>query len=140
MSDVGDLMVNGPHPLPTAVIRRAMETVLRRESRSASVSITFLGPAAMRRFNHEHKGHDRPTDVISFALPQPDGSLVGDIYICRWMAVREARSRDVPVRQELLRLMIHGVLHVLGHDHPEGHGRAESEMWRLQERYLAEIE
>ena len=53
---------------------------------------------------------------------------------------REARSRDVPVRQELLRLMIHGVLHVLGHDHPEGHGREESEMWRLQERYLAEIE
>ena len=83
--------------------------------------------------------HDRPTDVISFALPQPDGSLAGDIYLCRAGAEREARRRGLTVREEVLRLVVHGTLHVLGQDHPEGEDRERSAMWATQERYVRQV-
>jgi probable rRNA maturation factor len=92
----------------------------------------------MQAMNARWKGRDEPTDVLAFALTAPRGALAGDIYICPWVAAREARSRGIPLRQELHRLVIHGVLHVLGYDHPAGVERTISPMWRRQERYLRE--
>ncbi|HET9036954.1 MAG TPA: rRNA maturation RNase YbeY, partial [Myxococcaceae bacterium] len=88
------------------------------------------------RLNAEHKGHDRPTDVLTFALTDPSGQIIGDVYVCPWVAQREARSRGIPLRQELIRLVVHGTLHALGRDHPEGEARTRSAMWRRQERYV----
>jgi probable rRNA maturation factor len=129
--------VNGRRlPLPATFVRRVVETVLRGERRRALISITFLGRDAMRRLNADHKGHDRPTDVLSFALADPSGRIVGDVYVCPWVAAREARSRGIGLRQELIRLVVHGTLHALGRDHPEDEGRTASPMWRRQERYV----
>jgi probable rRNA maturation factor len=128
--------VQGWSPLSPVVVRRAVRAVLSGERRGARVSVTFLGPIRMRRLNRAFKGHDRPTDVLAFALPQPDGTLLADVYICPRVAAREARARDLPVREELIRLLVHGTLHALGHDHPEGAGRERSAMWRRQERYV----
>ena len=121
-------------PLPAALVRRAVATVLRGERRQAMISVTFLGRDAMRRLNAEHKGHDRPTDVLSFALSDPAGGTLGDVYVCPWVAEREARSRGIPLRQELIRLVVHGTLHALGREHPEDDRRTSSPMWRRQER------
>ncbi len=123
-------------PLPAALVRRAVATVLRGERRQAMISVTFLGRDAMRRLNAEHKGHDRPTDVLSFALSDPAGGTLGDVYVCPWVAEREARSRGIPLRQELIRLVVHGTLHALGREHPEDDRRTSSPMWRRQERYV----
>jgi probable rRNA maturation factor len=123
-------------PLPPGAVRRVVEAVLAGERRRASVSITFLGRDAMRRLNAEHKRHDEPTDVLTFALREPDGRAVGDVYICPWVARREARTRGIPLREELVRLVVHGTLHALGRDHPEGLARTRSAMWRRQERYV----
>lgn len=128
-----------PRPLADAAVVRVVEAVLRGERRMAVISVTFLGRDAMRRLNATHKGHDAPTDVIAFALPAPGGSLVGDLYLCPWVAAREARQARVPVRQELIRLLIHGVLHILGWEHPEDPSRMRSPMWRRQERYVAAL-
>jgi probable rRNA maturation factor len=130
--------VSGAGPLPTRAVRDAARAVLagERAPDGSTVSVTFLGPAAMRRLNREYKGHDRPTDVIAFALPQPGGSVAGDIYVCRYQAAREARQRGIPLAEEIRRLVIHGTLHVLGQDHPDDASRERSAMWRLQERYL----
>lgn len=98
--------------------------------------MTFVGSTRMRALNLEWKGHDRPTDVLSFALPGPTGDLIGDVYICPAVARSEAKRLEIPARQELIRLVVHGTLHVLGYDHPEGPGRTRSTMWRKQERYL----
>ncbi len=92
----------------------------------------------MRRINAQHLHHDYPTDVISFALPQPDGSVAGDICICRYVAARNARRHDESVRTELLRLIVHGTLHVLGWDHPDA-ARTRSKMWQRQEKYVAAL-
>ncbi len=123
-------------PLAAARVRRVVETVLRGEGREASISITFLGRDAMRRLNARHKGHDRPTDVIAFALEEPDGRAVGDVYVCAAVAALEARARAIPFEEELVRLVVHGTLHALGRRHPEGKNRTRSAMWRRQERYV----
>jgi probable rRNA maturation factor len=133
------ITVSGQAGFPVTAVRRAVAAVLAGERRAADISITFLGVTAMQQLNHEHKRHDRPTDVIAFALPQPDGRLTGDIYLCRGVAAKEAHDRGIPVRQELLRVVIHGTLHVLGHDHPVDNRRETSPMWRLQERYLGTV-
>lgn len=123
-------------PLPSGVVRRVVEAVLAGESRRAFISITFIGRDAMRRLNARHRGHEEPTDVITFALLDPDGRTVGDVYVCPWVAGRAARAERIPLRQELVRLIVHGTLHALGRDHPEGAGRTGSAMWRRQERYV----
>jgi probable rRNA maturation factor len=61
---------------------------------------------------------------------------VGEIYVCPAVAAEEAKAAGVTKAEELARLVIHGTLHVLGYDHPEGRGRTRSALWRRQERYL----
>lgn len=129
--------VQGRHPpLSHAAVVGAVRWVLVGERRRASISLTFVGRARMRELNRRWRGADRATDVLAFALTGPAGVLTGDIYLCRAIAAREAAARRLPLRQELLRLVVHGTLHVLGYDHPEGDDRTTSAMWRCQERYL----
>jgi probable rRNA maturation factor len=123
-------------PLGRLAVARAVKAVLRGERREAAISVSFAGRDRMRALNARWKGRDEPTDVLAFALTDPRGALAGDIYICPGVASREARARGIPFRQELLRLVVHGVLHVLGYDHPAGAERTASAMWRRQERYV----
>jgi len=134
---VSEVLVQGRRlPLSRAKVRRVVQAVLKAERRHGLISVTFLGRDSMRRLNAAHKGHDRPTDVLSFRLASPDSPLVGDVYVCPWVARREAQARGIALREELIRLVIHGTLHALGHDHPEGAQRTRSGMWRRQERYV----
>jgi len=87
--------------------------------------------------NRLHLGHAGPTDVISFGFRDPAGAVIGDVYICPEIASANAKLHGVPVREELMRLVVHGALHVLGHEHPEGESRMRSPMWKRQERLLA---
>lgn len=124
------------HPLGRTRVARVARGVLEAERRGAVLSISFVGRARMRALNRRWRGKRAPTDVLAFALTGPGGALAGDVYICPWVAARQAGALGVPLTEELTRLVIHGVLHVLGHDHPEGAGRTASPMWRRQERYL----
>lgn len=126
-------------PLSSTLVRRVVEGVLEGERRLALVSVTFLGRDAMRHMNATHKGRNLPTDVLAFAMSDGAGRAVGDVYICPWVAAREAKARGVPLREELIRLVIHGTLHALGRTHPEGPARTRSAMWRRQERYVGAL-
>ncbi len=123
-------------PLSPAVVRRVVQAVLKAERRQGLISVTFLGRDTMRRLNASHKGHDEPTDVLTFELDGPPGQVLGDVYICPWVAGREARARGIPLRQELIRLVVHGTLHAIGLNHPDGLERTRSAMWRRQEQYV----
>ena len=150
---VSEVVVQGRRlPLSRALVRRVVEAVLKAERRQGLISVTFLGRDSMRRLNAAHKGQDRPTDVLAFALEAPPDGLsvvgrasprvrpsarvLGDVYVCSWVARREAETRRISLREELIRLVVHGTLHALGHDHPEGTERTRSAMWRRQERYV----
>jgi probable rRNA maturation factor len=102
------------------------------------IDITLLSAAAMRRANRRATGRRGLTDVIAYPLPQPDGTLLGDVYICPAAGARAAPNSS-GLNEELVRLAVHGTLHVLGYDHPEGSGRTRSRMWRLQERYVQRL-
>ena len=93
----------------------------------------------MAGLNESYLKHRGATDVISFGFASGGGAVIGDIYICPDVARVNARRQRVPVSEELLRLAVHGTLHVLGHDHPDGDERMKSVMWRQQEKILARI-
>jgi probable rRNA maturation factor len=122
-----------------ARVARVAGRVLRAEGvRDAMLSIAFITDRQIAALNRRHLGHRGPTDVISFGFASAGkgGPVVGDIYIAPGVAGRNARAHGRGVREETLRLVVHGVLHVLGHDHPDGESRYESPMWRRQERLL----
>ena len=122
--------------LSVPTVRRAVTTVLDgQEAGAASVTVTFMSSARMRALNRRTFGRDYATDVIAFSLPHAD-RLIGDVYVCPSHARRAARRFDVTPREELLRLVVHGTLHVLGHNHPDDGMRTQSPMWELQERYV----
>ncbi len=120
-------------PLPRSEAEGLARTVLRAEGvRRAVVSIAFVGRQGMRTLNRRHLGHDRPTDVLAFALTpgpgvrDPARVVVGDIYVCGPSARPRPGASRRTAREELRRLVVHGVLHVLGYDHPPGPGRTAS--------------
>ena len=138
----------------------ARRVLVWERAAGARVEVTLLDGAAMRRLNRRATGRRGLTDVLAFALPQPDGTLLGDVYICpdaarMWLQGVPRSTSHVPrnargtssnvergtwdVDQELIRLAVHGTLHVLGYDHPDGVGRMRSAMWRRQERYVRRL-
>lgn len=111
-------------------------TLSEEEVGEAEISVAVVGDEEMSRLNGQYLSHDGPTDVISFSLAAPGGPLVGDIYIGGEQARRQAAEIGEEERIELLRLAIHGTLHVLGREHPEDEDRAESPMYARQEALL----
>ncbi|UCC48031.1 MAG: rRNA maturation RNase YbeY [Gemmatimonadota bacterium] len=126
-------------PLDEKRVARALSAVAEAEGVTAGeMSVTFLEAAAMAALNEAHLGRPGPTDVIAFNLAEPRAPL-GDIYVCPEVARVSAVEFGVELEEELLRLVVHGVLHVFGYDHPEGPERVESEMFRRQEAILARL-
>ncbi|HEX7896575.1 MAG TPA: rRNA maturation RNase YbeY [Planctomycetota bacterium] len=112
-------------PIPEADVRR----VARRLLKGKSLSIAFVTDAAIRRVNRRFLGHDWATDVISFPLGT---DLLGELVISAPYARAEARKRGISEKEELLRYVIHGILHLQGYD---DHAPADRKrMWARQER------
>jgi probable rRNA maturation factor len=130
-------------PLSRDRVAEIARTVLRSERiRDAMLSITFVTNRTIRVMNREHLNRDGLTDVIAFGFRQSgkETAIVGDVYIAPDVARKSARSNGVTVRQELTRLVVHGTLHVVGHDHPETDRRERSAMWTKQERLVRGLE
>lgn len=127
-------------PVEAAEVERAVRETLRAEGHGAGeVSVAFLADPEMTGLNRDYLGHDRTTDVISFALHGEGEPPLGDVYVGVEQALRQAGELGVDPREELLRLAVHGTLHVLGWDHPEGEDRLGSDMFRRQEEILRAV-
>ncbi len=124
---------------PLRLIDEAVRRTLAAEGTgTAEISVTLLADAEIRDLSRRYLERDWPTDVLAFSLGG-DEETVGDVYVGFEQAERQAGELDIPLEEELARLAIHGTLHVLGHDHPEGPERGDSPMFRLQERLLREL-
>jgi probable rRNA maturation factor len=121
------------------VVEVARATLTAEGVRQAMISITFVDKKHIAKLNAQHLSHRGPTDVISFGFTRATKTdpVIGDIYICPDVAREHAVDRAESVRREIARLVVHGVLHVLGHDHPVDEQRESSAMWVRQERLLA---
>jgi probable rRNA maturation factor len=126
-------------PLGRSRVADIVRSVLESERvRDALISIAFVSRRAIAALNRKHLRRNRPTDVIAFGLTRSDPRtpVIGDVYIAPEVAREQAIEHGVPIREELARLVVHGTLHVLGHDHPDGNDRTTSPMWQRQEKLL----
>jgi probable rRNA maturation factor len=129
-------------PVSDARVAAIAGRVLRAERATAAmVAITFVSRRRIAALNRRHLGHRGATDIVTLehARPSPVAPVVGDIYIAPEVARQNARTHGVPVREEVARLVVHGVLHALGWTHDEGDERERSPMWRRQEALLRRL-
>lgn len=131
-------------------VPRAQASRLRRAARQALVhagappgelTLRLTDAEEMRRLNAVYAHDDHPTDVLSFPagdpIPGTGGNYFGDIAIALPMAVAQAEAGGHDLGSELSLLTVHGVLHLLGHEH--GRAASQAAMWSLQDRILADL-
>jgi probable rRNA maturation factor len=126
-----------------ALLRATARAALRHQNAPAPSALTLMiaGDGELRELNREFLGEDRPTDVLSFPSSEPNpatGRLyLGDIAISYPQAAAGATAGGHPVRAELQLLIVHGVLHLLGHDHAQP--GEKTRMWAAQAAILSEL-
>ena len=84
---------------------------------AGDVELVFVNDDEMRKINHEHRGIDKATDVLSFPYEQVPGGLMGSVVISTDTASRVASELGHSIECEIALLFLHGVLHILGYDH-----------------------
>jgi probable rRNA maturation factor len=119
-------------PIDEPGLRELAERTLLAEGKTASeLSVSFVEEEEIADLHLRYMGEEGPTDVLSFPLEDEDDGVevLGDVVIAPAVAARN----NPDVEAELRLLLVHGILHLLGHDHEEATDRAA--MWVLQERY-----
>jgi probable rRNA maturation factor len=136
------ILIEIPETLPISIDPAFIEEAARASLQagggppSADLTIVFTDDAQLHQLNLQFLGLDTPTDVLSFPAgevdPDTDRPYLGDVIVSVERA--QAQALNHPLEDELRLLVVHGVLHLLGHDHAE---RAEKEaMWRIQREVL----
>ena len=104
------------------------------------VEVNIIGDSEMTKLNFQHRGKKYPTDVLSFSW-QEDGFVktdyLGQIYICQNQIKRQAPDWEAGEKEEFARMLVHGLLHLVGHDHQEL--KDAKKMFGLQEKILKEL-
>ncbi len=119
-----------------------------RENEADEVGVLFAGDEYVRDLNRRYLGRDEPTDVLAFSMlettedepavvTEPPLRILGDIVISLDTAARQANEYGQPLEREIVLLVAHGTLHLLGYD--DGGGAALERMNRAQERVLSSV-
>ncbi len=118
----------------TNTIRCVAQSVLVQAGYpNAQLSLSLVGKTRMRSLNRRYRGRDYPTDVLAFPMGNPAKQtevFLGDVVICLPIAIRQASRFGNSADQEILRLLIHGTLHLLGYDHEQ----SKREAMRMQRK------
>lgn len=115
-------------------------TLKALKKQNYELSLHLVGDRKMLALNRGFRNIERTTDVLAFAAQ--DGAItqnndLGDIFISCEQIKRQARARGIPYREEFARILIHGLLHLLGFDH--GTPKQEKEMFGIQEKIVGEV-
>ncbi len=128
--------------LKPALLRKTAQATLdqQRVKQRVELTVVITGNAQLRALNRAFRNVDAPTDVLSFATTdqlQPDTTYLGDVIISYPKAREQAKAGGHPVEAEVQLLVVHGVLHLLGHDH---YTEAEKNvMWKAQAATLKKL-
>jgi len=128
--------------LPRELLERTAAAALRQQSApDADLTLVLTGDTRLRALNRDFLHTDAPTDVLSFPSdehdPETGRRYLGDVIISVLRAASQAQAGKHPFEQEVQLLVVHGVLHLLGHDHAEAGGKAR--MWAAQAAVLESL-
>lgn len=115
------------------LVRKAARTAARR---GKSLNVALADDKAMRVLNKRDRNKDKPTNVLSY--PSGERAFLGDIVLARQTVWREAKQQKKSPADHVAHLVVHGVLHLLGHDHETSDADAER-MEALERRLLAKL-
>ena len=118
-------------PEAAAVAERAAKAALG--AAEGGVVVLLTDDETVRDLNDRFRGKDRPTNVLSFPAPENARPHLGDIVLAHGVCAAEAREQGKPFADHLSHLVIHGILHLMGHDHEADD---EAEAMEAQERML----
>lgn len=128
-----------------AAIEKYAEKILATDKKYAGceLSITFIGDRAMQGLNEQYRGKGQPTDVLSFSMmddedEMPGVALLGDVVIAPRQAMADAQEEKMSFEKKLKELTLHGILHLMGHDHETPSDAKKME--RRREKILASLE
>ena len=130
-------------PFPEDLLEQAAKVTLEHQSHSldSELSIILTDDARLHELNLNYLGIDAPTDVLSFPAsetdPETGARYIGDILISIPRAQAQAEAAGHPLEAEVQLLVVHGVLHLLGHDHAEAEEKAR--MWKAQAEILERL-
>jgi probable rRNA maturation factor len=119
MVEVQTLTDKGRPPAPQRLTEWA-RAAWQHSSRDGEVVLRITDEAESRHLNHDYRGQDSPTNVLSFpfeAPPEIDQCHVGDLVICAPLVAREAREQGKSADAHWAHMIVHGMLHLQGHDH-----------------------
>ncbi len=116
------------------LVRRAARAALGR--RRPSLAVALADDRRVRALNARDRDKDKPTNVLSY--PSGESRFLGDIVLARQTVWREAREQGKTPADHVAHLVVHGTLHLLGHDHETGEAEAER-MEALERRILARL-
>lgn len=125
-------------------MKDTVDFVLESVKKPGLVSVHVIGDKRMRRLNREYRGKDKTTDVLSFAATEEafpfndqEETDWGDIFISADQIRRQAQEYGVSYKEEFLRMLVHGTLHLLGYDHEKP--KDAKVMFPLQEKIVQEL-
>ena len=128
-------------PLPRLVIKKIIQRAARFEPRLRGMAdVTIVGKEKMRQLNKQWRGLDKSTDVLSFAWSEDQkyhGKSLGEIYLCPAVLKPQAKRFKVPYKEEFTRMLVHGLLHLVGHDHDSK--KKAAKMFTLQEKIVKKL-
>ncbi len=125
-------------------VKETVEKILKELNLdNVEISITLTDNETIKNINREWRGKDRPTDVLSFPLDIdfPLGYKyrpLGDVVISLPFAKKQSEEIGLSYREEILRLLIHGILHLLGYDHEKSEEEAKK-MFSIQEKIFSKL-
>ena len=128
---------------PQDLLARDARTALEHEAQSleSDLSIILTDDSRLHELNLNYLGVDAPTDVLSFPAsetdPETGARYIGDILISVPRAQAQADAAGHPLEAEVQLLVVHGVLHLIGHDHAEAEEKAR--MWKAQAEILERL-
>lgn len=138
-------MINIESEVPFAndLVEQAANAALAHQAQSldSELSVILTNDARLHELNLNYLGVDAPTDVLSFPAsetdPETGARYIGDILISMPRAQVQAEATGHPLEAEVQLLVVHGVLHLLGHDHAESEEKAR--MWKAQAEILESL-
>ena len=120
-------------------LKKVAKIVLIGENKEeAGLSIALVGEGRIKELNKKYRGKNRVTDVLAFNGNSKFNLGLGEIVICLSEVKKNAKIFGSTFKKELARVLIHGILHLLGYEHEKGGGETER-MENKQEQYLKQV-